>query len=276
MPAEQSEHTAEPLTVLYLPATQAVHVPPFAPVYPILQAHAALAELELGALALAGQATQVEDALAPAVPEYVASPQSVHASLPVVALYLPATHTEHTPPFGPEYPTLQAHDVLDAAELELAGQATQVESAVAAIVTEYVPAEQSEQAAEPLTALYLPATHPEHVPPFAPVYPALQAHAATSELELGAFEFEAQAKQVDDVLAPTVTEYVAIPQSVHTVLPLLVLYLPATQTEQTPPCGPVNPALQVHPVIAELDVTEFEFTGQETHVDTVDAPTVVE
>ena len=276
MPDEQSEQEAEPLTSLYLPATQAVHVPPFAPVYPPLQAHAALAELELGALALAGQATQVEDALAPAVPEYVASPQSVHASLPVVALYLPATHTEHTPPFGPEYPTLQAHDVLDAAELELAGQATQLESAVAAIVTEYVPAEQSEQAAEPLTALYLPATHPEHVPPFAPVYPVLQEQAPTAELELGALEFEGQPKHVDDVLAPAVTEYVPEEQSEQAAEPLTALYLPATQAVHGPPFAPVYPTLQAHAATSELELGAFALAGQATQVEDALAPTVTE
>ena len=206
VPAEQSEHTAEPLTVLYLPATQAVHVPPFAPVYPILQAHAAPAELELGAFVFAGQATQVEDALAPAVPEYVASPQSVQAALPVIALYFPAAHAEQAPASGPEYPTLQVHDVLAAAEFELVGQPTQFDDTLAAIVNEYVPAEQSEQTTEPLTSLYFPATQAVHVPPFAPVYPTLQAHAALAELELGALEFEGQPKHVDDVLAPAVPE----------------------------------------------------------------------
>ena len=52
-------------------------------------------------------------------------------------------------------------------------------------------------------------------------------------------------------------------------LPLVVLYLPATQEEQTPPSGPVNPALQVHVTIPELDAGEFEFAGQVKHVDDV-------
>ena len=173
---------------------------------------------------------------------------SSHAALPVCALNDPGKHAEHAPPSGPVYPVLHVHvvDVLAprATEYELAGHPAQVPAAVAPTVNRYVPAEQSEQAAEPLTSLYLPATHPEHVPPFAPVYPTLQAHAATSELELGAFEFEGQATHVDDVLAPAIPEYVAIPQSVHETLPVLALYLPATQDEQTPPFGPVNPALQ--------------------------------
>ena len=96
--------------------------------------------------------------------------------------------------------------MLDAAELELAGQAIQFDNAVAAIVTEYVPAEQSEQVAEPLTDLYFPATHPVHIPPFEPVYPTLQEQEPTAELDVGAFEFEGQVEHVDDVLAPTVVE----------------------------------------------------------------------
>jgi hypothetical protein len=96
--------------------------------------------------------------------------------------------------------------VLDAAELELVGHATQVDETVAPTVTEYVPLEQSKQAADPLTSLYLPATHAVHVPPFAPVYPELQVQLAITELELGAFAFRGQAKHTPDVVAPTVVE----------------------------------------------------------------------
>ena len=78
-------------------------------------------------------------------------------------------------------------------------------------------------------------------------------------LELGEFELEGHAKHTDDDIAPTVAEYVFAPQSVQATLPLLVLYLPATQVEQTPPSGPVNPALHVQ---VELDAAEFEFAGQ--------------
>ena len=135
---------------------------------------------------------------------------SSHAALPVCALNDPGKHAEHTPPSGPVYPVLHVHvvDVLAprATEYELAGHPAQVPAAVAPVVDRYVPAEQSEQAAEPLTSLNFPATHAEH----------------------------------------------------------------------TPPSGPVNPALQVHAAIPEPDDAEFEFAGQETHVDTADAPTVVE
>ena len=36
LPALQSVHRAGPVTSLYFPAPQAVHVPPFGPVYPML------------------------------------------------------------------------------------------------------------------------------------------------------------------------------------------------------------------------------------------------
>ncbi len=95
-------------------------------------------------------------------------------------------------------------------------------------------------------------------------------------LETGAFEFEGHVRQVDEALAPTAAEYVAVPQSVHVALPLVVLYLPATQAEHTPPSDPVNPALQVQAAIAELDTAEFEFAGHVKHTPDVLAPTVAE
>ena len=57
------------------------------------------------------QPTHVVTAVAPAVAEYFPVEQSVHAALPVVFLYLPAAHAEHTPPFGPVYPIVHCADV---------------------------------------------------------------------------------------------------------------------------------------------------------------------
>jgi hypothetical protein len=346
VPAEQSEHPTEPLTSLYLPATQAVHVPLiasliFAYVNPALQVQSNAVVLELGAFEFEGQVEHVDEALAPTAAEYVPVPQSVHAALPLLVLYLPATHVEQTPPFGPEDPTLQVQVVLDAAEFEFTGQTTHAEEAVAPTVTENVPPEQSEQAPDPLKSLYLPATHAVHVPPFAPVNPALHKQAAITVLETGAFEFTEHATHVDEALAPTAAEYVAAPQSVQatlpalvlyfpathnsqapgspllpggqsnshavlaatetppaahavhalapavaekvpatqsvqTTLPLLVLYLPATHPEHTPPSAPVNPALQVQAAMTELDTAEFEFTGQLTQLEIAVAPAATE
>ena len=62
----------------------------------------------------------------------------------------------------------------------------------------------------------------------------------------------------------------------HATLPLLVLYLPATHAEQTPPSGPENPALQMQAPTTELELGEFEFVGQVKHTDAALALTVAE
>ena len=62
----------------------------------------------------------------------------------------------------------------------------------------------------------------------------------------------------------------------HVTLPLVVLYLPTEQAEQTPPSGPVNPILQVQEVKPELDTAELEFTGHVKHTDAALALTVAE
>ena len=81
--AAQSAHVALPVTVLYLPATQAVHGPdPSGPEKPTLHVQAATAE-------------------EPIVVEYMPAVQSAHAALPVAALYLPAAQAVHVPPSGP-------------------------------------------------------------------------------------------------------------------------------------------------------------------------------
>ena len=59
-------------------------------------------------------------------------------------------------------------DALPAGEVELDGQAMHVELPEAPTAVEYVPAPQSVQAADPVDALYLPATHAVHVPPSGP------------------------------------------------------------------------------------------------------------
>ncbi len=67
---------------------------------------AALDVLPTGEVEPAGHARQVEAVVAPTVVEYWASPQEVHAAVPVVSLYLPAAQAVQTPPFGPVYPIL--------------------------------------------------------------------------------------------------------------------------------------------------------------------------
>ena len=215
--------------------------------------------LELGEFELEGHAKHTDDDTAPTVVEYVFTPQSVHATLPLLVLYLPATHPEQTPPSGPVNPALQVQalmDILELGELELAGH--------------------NVHAALPLVVLYLLATHPEHANPSGPVNPGLQIQEPIDALPLGEFVFEGHARHVDAVFAPTVVEYVFTPQSVHAAFPLLVLYFPAPHDVQLPPLGPVNPALQIQEPINALPLGEFEFEGQFWHVDAVFEPTVPE
>ena len=91
------------------------------------------------------------------------------------------------------------------------------------------------------------------------------------------FEFTGHAKHVATDVAPTVAEYVPCPQLVHARVPVVILYLPAVQAEQTPPSGPVYPMLQVQPV-DELHTVQVdpELSGQERHASAAVAPVVVE
>jgi len=59
--------------------------------------------------------------------------------------------------------------------------------------------------------------------------------AATAELAFGEFEFAGHARHVEASVAPAVVEYVPVKQSVHTALPLIVLYFPATHEAHGPP-----------------------------------------
>jgi hypothetical protein len=105
----QLVHAAEPGTVLYFPATHAVHVPPLGPVNPRLQRQLASAVDPTGACAFAGQLWQVPTAVEPVAVEYVLAPQSVHAPEPVAVLYFPAAHAAHGPPLGPVNPASHGH-----------------------------------------------------------------------------------------------------------------------------------------------------------------------
>jgi len=88
LPASETEsagHGAQAAgltSVLKLPATHAVHAPPFVPEYPMLQRQAVLTALLSGDCADGGHATQ------PALPEQ--------------ALNVSAAHAVHSPPMGPE------------------------------------------------------------------------------------------------------------------------------------------------------------------------------
>ena len=108
VPATQSKHATLPLLVLYLPATHAEHTPPSGPVKPRIHMQPAMTELDVIEFEFAGQDTQATEAV---VGEYKPTPQSEHASLPMLVLYLPGTHAEQFP-CGPVYPC--SHGLLPA------------------------------------------------------------------------------------------------------------------------------------------------------------------
>ena len=56
----------------------------------------------------AGHAEQVDDDVAPSSCENVPAGQLLHDPAPDTALYVPATHAVHVPPFGPVKPALHA------------------------------------------------------------------------------------------------------------------------------------------------------------------------
>jgi hypothetical protein len=152
VPAAQAKQVAIPVFGLYVPATHAVHEPPFAPVDPALQVQLVEAELPAGELEFDGQTLHVEFVEAPTAVEYVPAEQSVHASGPVNTLYFPAAHAEQL---------------------------------VAPTAVEYVPASQFEQVAFPVNVLYFPATHAVHGPPSGPVHPKVQVQLLITVLPAG-------------------------------------------------------------------------------------------
>ena len=167
-----------------------------------------IAVLAAAELESAGHTTQVSFTVAATADEYVPTPQSVHAALSLVGLYVPGTHAEHPPPSAPVNPALHTQAVmaqLELGEFEFAVQATHTAILLAPSVTEYVPETQLVQDSLPTMGLYvpraqyvhapvgpvLPAAHPntEQTPPSATAYPSLQIQTLLDAVE---FEFSGQ------------------------------------------------------------------------------------
>ena len=121
-PAKHSEQTSDPVTPLYFPGVHRVQTAPSGPVDPKAQVQAAMDELELTEIEFTGQATQVEETFDPTVDEYVPTLQSVQLALPLMFLYLPGTHAEHSPLFAPVYPAMHTQADLEGIAYEFAGQ----------------------------------------------------------------------------------------------------------------------------------------------------------
>jgi hypothetical protein len=164
----QSVHTCGPSAVLYVPGTHAVHVWPFAPVYPALHWQSVASSLPAGAFEFKGQLKQL-DVTCASVVEYSFAAQSVHVPTPTVVLYFPATHASQiSPSVAPEYPALQMQPVFSVVGLNenvLAGHGTQLLSAVAAGSTRYLPATQLMHGVFSSDCLYVPAGQALHPTP---------------------------------------------------------------------------------------------------------------
>lgn len=141
--------------------------------------------------------------------------------------------------------------------------ATHVDSATAPTDVEYLPDPQFAHAADPAFALYFPAAHRSHGPPFGPFEPALQVQSNCASLPASEFDLGGQARHdVASTTAPTDVEYLPVAQSAHAAVPGRGLYLPATHCVQGPPSAPVEPALQVQSTCASLPAGELAFPGQ--------------
>ena len=106
---------------------------------------------------------------------------------------------------------------------------------------------------DPVDALYPPDTQAAQLSVSGPEKPALQVQI---ELPSDEWEFDGQEMHVEFAEAPTAAEYVPAPQSVQVAFPVKVLYFPAAHAAHGFPFGPVDPALQVQSVIAELELAE--------------------
>ena len=197
-------HASGPATVLYFPAPQAVHGPPFGPEYPVLQ-------------------TQPKINVCPVNHVLEFAKQVVHGPEPTLALYVPTPHSEHGPPFGPEHPNLQRHEPIAGCPEdecpEFAGQARQVLAAVAPTVAEYVFAAQSVHTEAPTLAAYFPAAQSVHTVP------------ESARIDKEAFP----AAQSVHTEAPVFTTYFPATHSRHTEAPVFPKYVPAAQAVHTVP-----------------------------------------
>lgn len=141
------------LTPVYFPGTQTVHItfaehitqaPPASAVVPALQVQSICLLLASGAYECVGHLWHVSD-VPPTTVEYLPAPQWLHATLPLLSLYLPASHTPHASASGPKNPGAHIQDRLPADEREFAGHARHADSNAAPTAAAYLPATQSLQ-----------------------------------------------------------------------------------------------------------------------------------
>ena len=78
-----------------------------------------------------------------------------------------------------------------------------------------------------------------HVPPSAPVKPALHLQLTADVLPPGASELAGHVEHALSPVAPTAPEYFPDPHSRHAPLPAFILYVPSTHAVHVPPSVPV-------------------------------------
>lgn len=248
---------------------------------------------------LIAQVTQLLTSVEPGSDDFPAA-QLKHVMLEVAAKvpeYVPSRHWIHTDPASEYVPApqlMQSAEASDPLGDDLpATQFTQVLAAVAPVVARYLPTSQLAHATLPITVLYLPNTQAVHVPPFGPVYPALQPQLLDAVEPSGDWVKLGQFTQVLSIVAPVAAEYLPVahftqelsavapvvaryvpaPQLVHATLPVTLLYFPAAQSEHVPPSGPVYPMSQTKSLESERVRV---LTGFDTHVLDAVAPVALE
>ena len=156
---------------------------------------------------------------------------------PKILLYVPAEQGSQGPRSGPVYPSLHWHVLLPVPDFEddTAEHRVHVSLDVAPDAAEYVPTSHSTHPPLPLASLYVPAGHSSHDPPSGPVKPALHLHPPTAQLPAAEPELAGQSVHASGDLAATVVEYVPASHSWQSVVPVVALYLPATQTSHSFP-----------------------------------------
>ena len=111
-----------------------------------------------------------------------------------MTLYVPATHSLQSLPFGPVEPALQMQSTrasLASNELEFEGQAAHA-LVVAPTTVEYFADKQLTQVVSPRSILYVPAIHFIQVPPFGPLDPASQMQSLCETLPAAVLKFPEQ------------------------------------------------------------------------------------
>jgi hypothetical protein len=95
-------------------------------------------------------------------------------------------------------------------------------------------------------------------------------------LPLAELVFIGHVIQVEESIAPGINENFPCVHCKQLTDPFTSLYVPGTHNVQTPPSGPVHPALHVQAVIDELEFIEFVFKGHRTQTLDVLDPTIPE